>query len=95
MLEKQCLMCHGAQLRKGELDLSTRESLLRGGASGPAVEPGNAKSSLLYKLVSHGQEPGMPYKAGRLPDEVIARFAEWINAGAPYGEPPPSSFRQS
>src|SRR5215831_7172642 len=87
VLEQQCVMCHDGQLRKGGLDLSNREALLRGGNSGPAIEPGNAKASLLYKLVSHEKEPEMPYKTGKLPDDVVARFADWINAGAPYGPP--------
>jgi Planctomycete cytochrome C len=74
VLEKQCVMCHGGQLRKGGLDLSSREALLRGGTSGPAIEPGNAKASLLYKLMAHEQEPAMPYKTGKLPDEPGSRI---------------------
>jgi hypothetical protein len=85
-LEKHCVMCHDAQSRKGGLDVTSREALLRGGANGPAILPGNGKTSLLYKLIAHEQEPGMPYKTGKLPDDVIGKFAEWINAGAPYGE---------
>jgi mono/diheme cytochrome c family protein len=91
VLDKQCLVCHGAQSSQGGLDLTTRAGLLRGGASGPAILPGNAKGSLLYKLISHEQEPAMPYKAGKLPDELIAKFADWINAEAPYGQPPVKS----
>ena len=86
-LEKHCVMCHDAQSRKGGLDITSREALLRGGTNGPAILAGNAKDSLLYKLIAHEQEPGMPYKTAKLPDEVIAKFAEWINAGAPDGEP--------
>src|SRR5437016_10815806 len=85
-LEKHCAMCHDGQSRKGGLDVTSREALLRGGTNGPAILPGNAKDSLLHKLIAHEQEPRMPYKTGKLPDEVIAKFGEWINAGAPYGE---------
>ncbi len=85
-LEKYCVVCHDGQSRKSGLDVTSREALLRGGANGPAISPGNAKNSLLYKLIAHEQEPGMPYKTGKLPDDVIGKFAEWINAGAPYGE---------
>jgi len=84
VLEKQCLMCHGGKWKKNGLDLSTRDALLRGGDSGSAVVLGNAKASLLYKKVSHENEPGMPYKGNKLPEDQIARLAEWINAGAPY-----------
>ena len=85
-LEKHCVMCHDGQSRQGGLDVTTRERLLGGGLNGPAILPGNAKDSLLYKLIAHEREPGMPYKTGKLPDEVIAKFAEWISDGAPYGE---------
>src|SRR5580704_706648 len=90
-LVRQCLACHNGSVRKGGLDLSTREALLRGGDSGPAIELGNAKDSLLYKAITHEQEPGMPYQAAKLPDALIARFADWINAGAPYVEGAPSA----
>jgi hypothetical protein len=90
-LVRQCLACHNDSVRKGGLDLSTREALLRGGDSGPAIELGNAKDSLLYKAITHEQEPGMPYQAAKLPDALIAGFADWINAGAHYTEGSPSS----
>jgi len=89
-LVRQCLACHNGSVRKGGLDLSTREALLRGGDSGPAIELGSAKDSLLYRVIAHEQEPGMPYQAAKLPDELIARFADWINAGAPYTEAAPA-----
>ena len=75
-LEKHCVMCHDGQSRKGGLDVTSREALLRGGENGPAILPGNAKDSLLYKLIAHEQEPAMPYKTGKLPDDVIAKTAE-------------------
>jgi mono/diheme cytochrome c family protein len=86
-LEKHCVMCHSGELKKGGLDLSTRDGLVHGGVTGPAIIAGSAKASLLYKLVAHEQEPAMPYKAEKLPEEIIARIAEWINAGAPYDQP--------
>src|SRR5262245_14168463 len=35
VLEKTCLRCHGGKETEGELDINTRESLLKGGHSGP------------------------------------------------------------
>src|SRR5262249_15227436 len=87
LFQKQCLSCHSDLLKQSGLDLSSREGLLRGGSRGPAIVPTNAKASLLYKLVAHEEDPGMPYKVSKLPEEVIARIAEWINLGAPYDEP--------
>src|SRR5438309_7590077 len=52
-LDKHCVMCHDGQSRKGGLDVTSREALLRGGTNGPAILPGNAKDSLLHKLIAH------------------------------------------
>ncbi len=95
--QKSCLACHNPKNKSSELDLSTREGLLRGGSRGPAVVPGDPKGSLLYKLVAQEAEPHMPFKTGPLPQETIARIAEWIKAGAPYGQsaaPSTALFRE-
>jgi mono/diheme cytochrome c family protein len=85
-LQKYCIGCHNSQVKKSGLDLSSREAMLRGGDRGAAITPGDARASLLYKLVTHEEEPGMPYKADKLPDEIISQLGGWINAGAPFGE---------
>ncbi len=68
------------------LSLKTRETALRGGKSGPALEPGNADNSLIYRVVSaRKMPPGSP-----LSDREIGLFREWIINGAPWivaGEP--------
>ena len=87
VFETQCLMCHRGEARKGGLDMTSRDALLKGGNKGPAIQPGNAKESLLYKLVAHEQEPAMPYRMDKLSPETIALFAVWINAGAPFDKP--------
>ncbi len=87
VLESQCFTCHGGKFKKSGMDLTTRDSLLHGGDSGPAIVAGNAESSLLYKLITHSQDPHMPAKADKLPDATIANIAKWINAGAPYDKP--------
>ncbi len=87
VLIDQCVKCHGGEKTKGELDLVTREGLLRGGADGPDVVPYNARSSRLLQLVSHARDPHMPSKGERLPDDAIARIAAWIDDGAPYDKP--------
>lgn len=83
LLEEHCQICHSAESKQGGFDLSAREALLRGGASGPAITPGNAKTSLLYRMVAHEQEPFMPFKAAKLSREAIALIELWINLGAP------------
>lgn len=50
---------------------------------------GDARTSLLYKLVTHEEKPGMPYKRDKLSDEVISQLGGWINAGASASKTPP------
>src|SRR5687767_361483 len=83
LFEEHCQMCHSAESKQGGFDLSSSEGLLRGGGRGSAITPGNAKGSLLYKLVAHEETPAMPYKASKLSKEAIALLELWINLGAP------------
>ncbi|MEO7298681.1 MAG: PSD1 and planctomycete cytochrome C domain-containing protein [Verrucomicrobiota bacterium] len=87
ILESKCIECHGGKFERASLNLSTHESLLRGGESGSAIVAGDAKASLLYKKITHADEPGMPYKREKLSDAEIAQLAKWINAGAVYEQP--------
>src|SRR5215468_2023342 len=60
ILEKNCFQCHGETLKMANLDLRSRESMLKGGDKGPAVVPGKAAESLPYKRVAGLQQPKMP-----------------------------------
>src|SRR5438105_1841737 len=57
VLIDQCVKCHGGEKTRGSLDLTTREGLLKGGDSGPAVVPFASKDSLLSVLVHHQEHP--------------------------------------
>jgi hypothetical protein len=85
LLEKNCLPCHNQKVKQAGLDLSTRETALKGSENGPVIVVGKPEDSRLYKLVAHISEPSMPFKSQKLPDAAIAKIAEWIKAGAPYG----------
>jgi mono/diheme cytochrome c family protein len=87
ILQEQCLACHGGKFKQAGLTLATRDGLLRGSDNGPVVVPGKAGGSLLLKKLRHEHEPGMPYKAAKLSDEVIAHFVSWVDAGTPYDRP--------
>lgn len=87
LLIERCFNCHGGKFMESELNMSTREKLLAGGKEGPAIVPGEAEESLLYKLITHSRLPNMPYEETKLPDEAIAKIVEWINLGAPYDSP--------
>ena len=79
IFEAKCLACHGEKLQQNGLDLRTRESVLKGGESGPAVEPGSVGESLLYEKVKSGS---MPLGGEKLKAEEIEAIRRWIGAGA-------------
>jgi hypothetical protein len=87
ILTDRCLKCHGGEKTRADLDLATREGLLKGGDHGPAVVPYRAKQSRLYKLIAHLEDPHMPAKEAKLLDAQIAQVAAWIDLGAPYDRP--------
>ena len=87
VLVARCLDCHGGEEIEGEFDLSTRETMLRGGAEGEAVQPGNAKASRMMQLITHQLAPEMPFDEAKLKDEEIAAIGKWIDLGAPYDRP--------
>src|SRR5207237_8359037 len=53
----RCFQCHGETLQMSGLDLRTRAGMLNGGASGPAIVPGHAQDSLLFKRVTGLEKP--------------------------------------
>lgn len=86
VLAKHCYSCHSTEARdskklQGALFLDNAAGVLRGGENGPAIVAGNSAESLLMRAIRH-EEGEMP-PDGKLPDEVIADFARWIDMGAP------------
>ena len=84
LFETRCRACHNSDSAQGSLDLSSREALLRGGGRGPAIVPGDASASLLYKTLAHESDPKMPFQAEMLSPEALGLVAAWIDLGAPY-----------
>jgi hypothetical protein len=85
LLAERCHACHSAAAKKvrGGLRLDTREGLLQGGDSGPALVPGEPDRSLLVKAVRY-TDPAlqMPPKR-RLSAEETADVEAWVRRGAP------------
>src|SRR5215470_18616757 len=80
ILQTRCVVCHGKDKESG-LDLRTREGLLKGGSRGPAIKPGNAEESLLYRFVAGEEKPRMP-KGEELSEYQIELLKQWIDKGA-------------
>ena len=84
ILVERCGECHGASGKpKGGLRLISRESLLKGGDSGPAAVAGKPDESLLVAAIRYVDEPKMPPKA-KLNDREIATLTKWVALGLPW-----------
>ena len=84
LLVEQCHKCHGPKLQKGGLRLDSRAAALKGGDTGPAVEPGNLKASLLIDAISYDPDSYQMPPTGKLAPEQIAILTEWVRLGAPW-----------
>ena len=84
ILANHCLECHSGEKGKikGGLNMDSREDVLKGGDTGPALEAGNVKGSLIIKAVTWEDDLQMPPKK-KLSDEQIADLKKWITIGAP------------
>ena len=83
----KCQQCHGATVQMSKLSMATRASVLQGGSHGPAIVPGNAADSLLYKRITGQEKPAMPMlpQAPLTPQEIAA-IKNWIDQGAAWPE---------
>ena len=83
VLVEQCYRCHSVdgQAIRGGLSVESKDALLAGGESGPAIVPGNLEESILWNAINY-QDYKMPPK-NPLPKGVIEDFRKWIEMGAP------------
>src|SRR4051812_42145634 len=80
ILAANCYDCHTDQ-RMGGLRVDSREALLKGGRSGPAIVPGDPDKSLLIQAVRQAGALKMP-KGGVLRPDDVSALAAWIRGGA-------------
>jgi hypothetical protein len=88
VLSGSCYECHSQDSKKlkGGLLLDTREGLLQGGDSGPALVPGSPEKSLLLTTMRHEHKDpdmAMPPKKDKLSAAVLSNFDAWVKMGAP------------
>jgi hypothetical protein len=85
ILAHNCFECHAHGKKKGGLDLSSREMLLRGGKNGSAIVVGKSGSSRLVQLVeSKDDDERMPSEKPALAPAEIRVLKLWIDQGAPW-----------
>ena len=81
---EHCNECHSSTSKKlkGGLKLDTRDDILKGGDSGPALVPGEPEKSLLIHAVHWSDaDLEMPPK-NKLKPEQIAALERWVRMGA-------------
>lgn len=78
IFQNACTNCHNPDKKKAGLDLTTYQGAMAGGETGPAVKPGNADGSFLYKVSAHLEEPKMPPKGSKLTDAELKLVKDWI-----------------
>ncbi len=81
ILNTACTGCHRPAKMKGKLDLSSYESLVKGGKSGACVRPGQPGESLLWQSIS-GSPPDMPNQGEPLSARDVGVIRRWIEEGA-------------
>ena len=87
ILKANCISCHNKTTTKGDLNIETRELMLKGGENGPAIVPGHGAKSPLFTSSGHLDDPAMPPKGNKvsavdLKPEELALLKLWIDQGA-------------
>ena len=84
VLANNCFKCHGPKLQKGGLRLDSREGVLKGGKSGPAIVPGSPEESELVSAVNYEADGFQMPPPGKLKPDEIAALTLWVKRGAPW-----------
>jgi hypothetical protein len=85
VLETRCKSCHTGDNAQAGFRVSSREDLLRGGSSGPAIVPGKGADSLLIQKITGRRGMRMPPAGSPLSDDAIVAIRQWIDQGAAWG----------
>lgn len=84
VLVEHCHKCHGPTKQWANLRLDSREAMVKGGDSGPAIVSGQPETSLLIRAVQHTDDNLKMPENGKLADGQITALARWIKQGAIY-----------
>ncbi len=83
LLTKYCGGCHNDTDREGKLSLASYDALLKGGAKGGIVTPGQPDLSRLIRVLTGQAEPKMPPEGEEAPKPAeIEAIKSWVSAGA-------------
>jgi cytochrome c553 len=85
VLVARCQACHDSKKAKAGLRVDSRDSLMRGGESGPAMEPGKPDVSRIIEAIRYSGDLQMPPK-GKLTENEIESLTRWVRDGAVWPE---------
>jgi mono/diheme cytochrome c family protein len=85
LFERKCFECHSSKADelKGNLKLETVEQVLKGGATGPAIVPGDTENSFLLRAIRYQEDDFQMPPSGRMTDEEIALVEKWVRSLKP------------
>ena len=81
LLKSNCFSCHNDQKKKGGFVMTSRESLIKGGDNGPALDLNAPEKSELLEALAADADPHMPPKKQLSPQQVDL-LKRWITDGA-------------
>ncbi len=83
VLVENCYVCHSQDHKEaGGLRVDDYRALIRGGANGPAVVPGDSSKSLLIQRITHADDKKTMPPDYRLSESQIQDIRTWIDGGA-------------
>src|SRR3954447_9117134 len=82
ILKANCYKCHADGKAKGNLTLTTRGAILKGGDLGPAVSLEKPDESNLLAAIRYKDGLEMP-PTGKLKPDQIETLTKWVKAGLP------------
>ncbi|MCC6233514.1 MAG: DUF1553 domain-containing protein [Verrucomicrobiales bacterium] len=85
VIHRQCASCHNEDKAKGGLDLTSRETALKGGDTGKAIAPGKPERSLLLSVLAADADPHMPPKKQLNPAQIES-LKQWVDGGAKWDD---------
>lgn len=84
VLSGHCLNCHGSKKQEAKLRLDSREAMLKGGESGPAIDEQDPANSYLLQVLNYSPDDIQMPPDGKLKADDIESIRRWVMAGAPW-----------
>jgi hypothetical protein len=85
IFEQRCFSCHNANKQRGQLNLTSYDTVMKGGKDGAVIVPGSPKDSDMYRRITlpATDKDAMPAEEkAPLTDGQRAIIAWWIQSGA-------------